>query len=67
MAKRVERKNILCFVCLMRAELWLGKELKAQTSVREATVVYNKKKVYFLYGLAHRETKLTDKTKSLQH
>ena len=33
MAKKVERKNIFCFVRLRRAELLLGKELNAQTSI----------------------------------
>lgn len=41
-------------VLVWGAELWLGKELKAQTVLHEAPVVYNKSKVYFLYGLAHR-------------
>lgn len=41
-------------VLVWRAELWVGKELKAQRILHEAPVVYNKSKVYFLYGLAHR-------------
>lgn len=67
MANRREKKNIWHFICLTRAELWLANELRAQRALQEAPVACNKRKVYFLYSLAHRETKLTDKTKSLQH
>jgi len=67
MANRREKKNIWHFICLTRAELWLANELRAPRALQEAPVACNKRKVYFLYSLAHRETKLTDKTKSLQH
>lgn len=37
MAKRAERKNNFCFVCLTRDEPRLGKELKEQTSIAQGS------------------------------